>query len=116
MLRQAIDLEGMLTGLRHQLRRHWPLIALIYTPVAVAFAIMIIVRLRTGIPIAEFTVDPLIAAGGFPVYTGIWATVIGLIWAGTVGVLLFAWAMVRRHTRAGIDPNFCWGRPSSPPC
>lgn len=103
---RQFDAGEAVAELRGQLAKMWPLIALIYAPVAIAFAIIIIVRIQTGIAIADFTADPLIAAGGFPVYTGIIATMTGLLWAATTGIVLFAWFLLRHRTSSGINPGF----------
>jgi hypothetical protein len=106
MLGRQVDITETRAELGRQLAKLWPLIALIYAPVLIAFAIVMIVRIQTGIAIADFTADPLIAAGGFPVYTGIIATITGLVWAATAGVLFFAWGILRDHATPRVDPGF----------
>lgn len=79
---------------------------MIYTPVVIALLIVVIVRIRTGIAIADFTVDPLIVVGGAPVYTGILSTIGGLVWAGTAAVCFFSWAIIRKRPDSGESSSF----------
>lgn len=101
--------DRLLTGMS-ELRRQWFVLRLamiaIYTPVALALLIVVIVRIRTGIAIADFTVDPLIVVGGAPVYTGILSTIGGLIWAGTVAICFFSWNPVRTRPQSAPQASF----------
>ncbi|MDQ3444132.1 MAG: hypothetical protein M3490_11045 [Chloroflexota bacterium] len=101
--------DRLLTGMS-ELRRQWFVLRLamiaIYTPVALALLIVVIVRIRTGIAIADFTVDPLIVVGGAPVYTGILSTIGGLIWAGTVAICFFSWNLVRTRPQSAPQASF----------
>ena len=89
-------------------RRQWralrSVMLFIYTPLVIAFGIVIVVRLRTGIAIAEFTRDPL----GFtdiPVYTGVLSNLGAAIWSGTAAVCLFSYGVIRMRStgRAGLN-------------
>lgn len=78
---------------------------LIYTPVVIAFSIVIAIRIRTGIAIAEFTRDPL----GFtdiPVYTGMLSNLGAVIWSAMAAVCLFSYGVIRRRIPSGASPRF----------
>lgn len=84
-------------------RRQWralrPVMLLIYTPLVIAFIIVIAIRMRTGIAVAEFTRDPL----GFtdiPVYKGVLSNVGAAIWSGAAAVSLFSYGVIRATTRS----------------
>lgn len=99
--------DDVLTALRQQARLLWPLIAMIYTPVVIALGIVVVVRIVTGIAMADFTRDPLmVVEGDPPVYTGSLSIMCGLIWAGTATVCLFGWSIARTRSAEGTRPSF----------
>ncbi len=101
---RARDWGGIVPALQGQGRALWPVMLLIYAPLAIAFGIVIVVRLRTGIAIAEFTRDPL----GFteiPVYTGVLSNLGVVIWAGAAAICLFSYGVDRSRT-GGASPHF----------
>lgn len=67
---------------------------MIYIPVAILFLIAILIRLITGIAIAEFTRDPL-GFTGIPVYTGSISNLGVMIWSGAVAICFFSWSILR---------------------
>lgn len=88
-----------------QWRALWPIMLLIYTPVVVAFAIMIAIRIQTGIAIAEFTRDPL----GFtdiPVYKGVLSNLGVLIWSAAAAVCFFTYGVIHRWSAGGVNSHF----------
>ncbi|HEV2066922.1 MAG TPA: hypothetical protein VGR08_08795 [Thermomicrobiales bacterium] len=95
-----------LLSLRRQWRPLRALMLLIYFPVLLALAIVVVARARTGIAIADFTVDPLIVVGGAPVYTGILSTIGGLIWAGTFAVCMFGYTVMRNVSKRNANGPF----------
>lgn len=78
---------------------------LIYTPVVIAFAILILIRIRTGIAIAEFTRDPL-GFTGLPVYKGLVSNLGVIIWAGAAAVCFFSYSVVRARSTGGGRSHF----------
>ena len=90
-------------------RRQWrtlrSVMLLIYTPLVIAFGVVVAVRIRTGIAIAEFTRDPL----GFtdiPVYTGVLSNLGAVIWSGTAAVCFFSYGLIRARSAGGAALNF----------
>ena len=90
-------------------RRQWhalrPVMLLIYTPLVIAFVIVVAIRIRTGIAIAEFTRDPL----GFteiPVYTGVLSNLGAVIWSGAAAVCFFSYGVNRSRAGGGASPHF----------
>lgn len=93
-------------AIQDQWRRLRSLLLLLYAPVVVVLGIIVVARARTGIPIANFTVDPLIVVGGAPVYTGFFSTIGGLIWCSTAAICLFTALTRRTHDGDGSGARF----------
>jgi len=94
------------SALREQWRALRRVLLSIYLPVVVALAIVAAVRVRTGIPIATFTTDPLIAVGGAPVYTGVISTLGGLVWCVAAAICLFSSFVIRTRDADGTTGRF----------
>jgi hypothetical protein len=98
--------DDVASSLQRQWRPLLSLMLLIYTPVVIALGIVVVARVRAGIAIADFTVDPLIAVGGAPVYTGVVSTIGGLIWSGTFAVCTFSYAVMRNAAHRNANGPF----------
>ena len=101
----SIQWRDAVLDFRQQWRALWFVMLLIYTPVIIAFAIVIAVRLTTGIAIAEFTRDPL----GFtdiPVYTGALSNLGVVIWSAAATVCLFTYGVNLVWATGGARSHF----------
>lgn len=93
----------------HELRRHWGstrralLGALALT--ALVFGALVVLRVATGIPIAELTRDPL-GNTEHPWYKGLVSNLGVIVLAGTAGVALFARAVGGAAPRARASAGF----------
>ena len=102
---RSLTWGDLVSAQRRQLRALRPVMLLIYTPLAIAFGIVIAVRIRTGIAIAEFTRDPL----GFtdiPVYTGVLSNLGAVIWSGAAAVCFFSYGISQTRAGGGASPHF----------
>lgn len=89
-----------LESVRRQVVSLLPIMVAIYTPIVVLFAVVIVIRLRTGIAIAEFTRDPL-GFTGIPVYTGSISNLGIMIWSAAAAVSLFGYGVSRWQGTGG---------------
>ncbi|MGH2561836.1 MAG: hypothetical protein ACRDJH_22465 [Thermomicrobiales bacterium] len=92
-------------ALRQQWRALRSVMVLIYTPVVIAFAVVVAIRIGTGIAIATFTRDPL-AFTEIPVYTGVLSTLGVVIWSAAAAVCLLSYAVIRNRAAGGASPHF----------
>lgn len=97
--------NDIVSALRHQALALRPVLLAIYLPVVVLFGITIIIRLETGIAIAEFTRDPL-GFTGIPVYTGSISNLGVMIWTGGAAICLFTWGIMRNRAKGDLTPPF----------
>lgn len=102
---RSIRWGDALSSQRRQWRDLRSLMVLIYAPLAVTFGIVIAVRLRTGIAIAEFTRDPL-GFTGIPVYTGLLSNLGAVIWSGAAAVCFFSYGITRSRVARGAGSHF----------
>ncbi|MBA2277963.1 MAG: hypothetical protein H0W06_09405 [Chloroflexia bacterium] len=103
--RDAFNQGDIVSSLRRQARSFRPVMMLIYTPLVVVFAIVVVVRIGTGVAMADLTRDALQVAGA-PVYTGVLATLGGLLWAATAAICLFGYAVIRGQPRRDGGARF----------
>ena len=92
-------------AIRHQASVLRPVLLAIYLPVVLLFGITIIVRLQTGIAIAEFTRDPR-GFTGIPVYTGSISNLGVMIWTGGAAICLFTYGVIRNRGKGDLTPPF----------
>lgn len=102
---QPLRWEAIVSAQRRQWHALRPVMPLIYAPLVIVFGIVIAVRIRTGIAIAEFTRDPL----GFtdiPVYTGVLSNLGAIIWSATAAVCFFTFGVIGARSADGANPTF----------
>lgn len=78
---------------------------LLYAPLVVLFIVVIILRITTGIAIAELTRDP-ISFSGLPLYTGSISNIGVMIWSGAAAICFFGYGMVRSGFADRRIPQF----------
>lgn len=85
---------------RRQAERLWPLLLVLYVPVAAILLAIALFRLTVGIEVSDFLRDPVQFYEG-PAYIGMVSVLGGLIWASTVAVCLFTHGLLRGRGASG---------------
>ncbi len=95
---QTAAIKEQLWAMRRQL-------LVIYTPLAILFVVVIVIRLTTDIAIAELVRDP-ISFTGLPLYTGSLSNLGIMIWSGAGAICYFSWGMLRSRSVDRQVPRF----------